>query len=49
MFADYLITNTKMYFDKFEAELSSSVEEPTTKQYEKGQEGEVVEEDFGFE
>ena len=33
IFLDYLVTNLKLYFDKFEAELSSSVEEPTTKEY----------------
>ena len=33
IFIDYLITNVKLYFDKFEDELSSSVEEPTTKEY----------------
>jgi len=34
-FRDYLITNIKMYFDKYEAELSTEVEEPTTDEYEK--------------
>jgi len=33
IFLDYLVTNLKLYFDKFEDELSSSVEEPTTKEY----------------
>ena len=32
-FYDYLITNTKLYFDKFEKELSTSVDEPTTPEY----------------
>jgi hypothetical protein len=34
-FRDYLITNIKMYFDKYEAELSTEVVEPTTDEYEK--------------
>ena len=34
-FRDYLITNIKMYFDKYEAELSTEAEEPTTDEYEK--------------
>ena len=35
IFVDYLITNTKLYFDKFEDELKKTVEEPTTDEYEK--------------
>ena len=35
LFYDYLLTNLKLYFDKFEDDLSPSVEEPTTPQYEK--------------
>ena len=34
IFVDYLITNLKLYFDKFETEMQSSVEEPTTQSYE---------------
>ena len=34
IFVDYLITNLKLYFDKFETEMQSSVEEPTTDSYE---------------
>lgn len=34
-FYDYLITNVKLYLDKFETELSGSLEEPTTPEYEK--------------
>ncbi len=34
VFYDYLITNLKLYFDKFEDELASSLPEPTTKEYE---------------
>jgi hypothetical protein len=33
-FYDYLITNVKLYFDKFEEELSPEVDEPTTPEYE---------------
>jgi len=35
LFYDYLLTNLKLYFDKFEDDLSPRVEEPTTSQYEK--------------
>jgi len=34
VFYDYLITNVKLYFDKFEKELETNVEEPTTPEYE---------------
>ena len=34
-FYDYLITNLKLYFDKFEDELKPSLPEPTTPEYEK--------------
>jgi len=34
-FREYLITNLKLYLDKFEAELSQELEEPTTLEYEK--------------
>lgn len=37
-FYDYLITNLKLYFDKFEDELQTSVEEPTTPEYEEAEE-----------
>ena len=37
VFVDYLITNLKLYMDKFEDELQTSVEEPTTPAYEKTQ------------
>ena len=33
LFYDYLIANTKLYFDKFETELSDTVEEPTNQAY----------------
>ena len=34
MFYDYLLTNLKLYFDKFEDELAGSLPEPTTDAYE---------------
>ena len=34
VFVDYLITNTKLYLDKFEDELQDTVPEPTTPEYE---------------
>jgi len=41
LFYDYLIANTKLYFDKFETELAGSVEEPTNQAYDmaKSEEG----------
>ena len=33
IFVDYLITNMKLYFDKFEDEIQKEVSEPTTDQY----------------
>ena len=33
LFYDYLIANLKLYFDKFEGELASSVDEPTNQAY----------------
>ena len=35
IFFDYLLTNLKLYFDKFEKELQATVSEPTTQAYEK--------------
>lgn len=34
VFYDYLITNLKLYFDKFEDELQKNLQEPTTPEYE---------------
>lgn len=34
-FSDYLITNVKLYLDKFESELAQDLDEPTTLEYEK--------------
>ena len=42
LFYDYLLTNLKLYFDKFEEELSSTPNEPTTDQYEKEKDGEEL-------
>lgn len=46
IFYDYLITNVKLYFDRFEQELAPAVNEPTTPEYEEatGEETEEVEE-----
>ena len=33
LFYDYLIANLKLYFDKFEGELASAVDEPTNQAY----------------
>jgi len=38
LFFDYLIANLKLYFDKFEAEIQPSVEEPTNKEYDSAKE-----------
>ena len=35
IFLDYLVTNIKLYFDKFEDELQTTVEEPSTPEYDK--------------
>ena len=49
-FYDYLITNVKLYFDRFEQELSPSVEEPTTPEYEETANEESEEmDDFNLE
>ena len=48
LFYDYLITNLKLYFDKFEDELSSSLPEPTTDEYEE-EAAEDEEEELGGE
>jgi len=47
LFFRYLITNVKLYFDKFEEELKSSIEEPTTPEYE--EEKEKSTDDLGSE
>jgi len=52
LFYDYLIANLKLYFDKFESELATTVEEPTNQAYdtakeEEGSEGGEEELDLG--
>jgi len=42
LFYDYLIANTKLYFDKFESELSTAVEEPTNQAYDMAKSEEPV-------
>jgi hypothetical protein len=39
LFYDYLLTNLKLYFDKFEDELKATLPEPTTPEYEKAKRG----------
>jgi len=41
IFYDYLLTNVKLYFDKFEDELSGNIPDVTTPEYEKAQEEEA--------
>ena len=48
LFYDYLVTNLKLYFDKFEDELAGKLEEPTTPEYEKAKEDKDTE-DTGVE
>ena len=38
IFYDYLITNLKLYFDKFESELAGNVDEPTNQAYDDAKE-----------
>ena len=40
-FYDYLVANVKLYFDKFEGELDTTVEEPTNQAYQKAKSGET--------
>ena len=42
LFYDYLIANLKLYFDKFESELATTVEEPTNQAYETAKEEETA-------
>ena len=48
-FYDYLITNLKLYFDKFEQELGEFIEEPTTPEYEEEKDAGEEEEAEGEE
>jgi len=47
LFYDYLIANIKLYFDKFEDELSGDIEEPTNQAYEDAKADQDKEEQFG--
>ena len=49
LFYDYLIANLKLYFDKFEEELASSVNEPTNQAYDMAKSGEAGELESGEE
>jgi len=42
LFYDYLIANLKLYFDKFEDELDSSVEEPTNQAYDSAKDNPAI-------
>ena len=42
LFYDYLIANLKLYFDKFESELATTVEEPTNQAYDTAKEEEAA-------
>jgi hypothetical protein len=48
-FYDYLITNLKLYFDKFEDELQLTLSEPTTEEYEEEKQEQEEMEDEGEE
>tara|TARA_Y100001938_G_C7982700_1_gene375243 strand:- start:157 stop:942 length:786 start_codon:yes stop_codon:yes gene_type:complete len=48
LFYDYLITNLKLYFDKFEDELASNLEEPTTPEYDQAVSDTEVDDDVGI-
>ena len=47
LYADYLITNTQLYFDEFEKELQVIIPEPENPEYEKRKEPEAAELDVG--
>ena len=49
VFYDYLITNIKLYMDKFETELAGNLEEPTTPEYEKEKDSQDLEGEPGLE
>jgi hypothetical protein len=48
LFYDYLITNLKLYFDKFEDELASNLDEPTTPEYDQAVSDTEVDADAGI-
>lgn len=47
LYADYLITNSQLYFDEFEKELQPIIPEPENPEYEKRKEPEAAELDVG--
>jgi len=47
LYADYLVTNTQLYFDEFEKELQAIIPEPENPEYEKRKEPEAAELDVG--
>ena len=47
LFFDYLITNLKLYFEKFEEELAPNVEEPTNQAYDLAKQGQGTDVDSG--
>ena len=50
LYYDYLLANLKLYFDRFEEELSTSVSEPTNQAYDQAQTGaDEPESDLGTE
>ena len=49
LFYDYLLTNLKLYFDKFEDELASVLPEPTTPEYEDEKDSQEASEEEGEE
>ena len=48
LFYDYLITNLKLYFDKFEDELASNLDEPTTPEYDQAKDATETDMDAGI-
>ena len=49
VFYDYLLTNLKLYFDKFEEELAGELGEPTTPEYEQEKDEQAVDDSAGEE
>jgi hypothetical protein len=46
IFYDYLLTNVKLYFDRFEDDLAGTVDEPTTPEYEQAKDEEPAGEEM---
>ena len=47
LFVDYLVANLKLYFDKFEDEMSPSIEEPSSQAYDTAKQDQPQEDDLG--